>query len=73
VHPQYWLEAYGTLDFRFGLQLKALDLALSVKNVTDRRGGISADARGLQYNPDAPVRVTVIQHRTFGLTLTVRM
>jgi outer membrane receptor protein involved in Fe transport len=73
VHPQYWLEAYGTLDFRVGFQWKALDLALALKNATDRRGGISADASALQYNPDAPVRVTVIQPRTFGLTLTVRM
>jgi iron complex outermembrane receptor protein len=73
VHPQYWLEGYSMLDLRTGFQWKDLDLVLSLRNVFNKQGGISADASALQYTPDAPVRVTVTQPRTVGLTLTYRI
>jgi len=73
IHPQYWLESYGIVDLRAGFQWKDLDLSLSLKNVFNEQGGISADASALQYSANAPVRVTVTQPRTVGLTLTYRM
>ena len=73
VHPQYWLDGYGLLDLRAGFEWRAVDLALFLKNVFDTQGGITADASALQFNPNAPVRVTVTQPRTVGLTLTVRL
>jgi outer membrane receptor protein involved in Fe transport len=73
VHPQYWLDGYHVIDLRAGFGWKAIELGLSLRNLFDERGGISADAAALQYDPDAPVRVTVTQPRTLGLTLTVRM
>ena len=73
MHPQYWLEGYGLVDLRAGFQWRDLDLSLWLRNVLNQQGGITADASALQYNPDAPVRVTVTQPRTVGLTLTYRM
>ena len=45
---------------------------LNIKNVLNTVAGISADASANQYDPDAPVRVTVLPPRTIGLSLGYR-
>jgi outer membrane receptor protein involved in Fe transport len=71
VIPQYQLHSYDEVDLRCGLQIRNLDVGLYLKNVFNQLGEVSADTSTNVYVPDAPVRVTVTQPRTVGLTATL--
>jgi outer membrane receptor protein involved in Fe transport len=72
VRPQFWLPAYTALDLRAGFQWGSLDTELTLKNLLNKVGEISADTSGHSVDSSAPVRVAVTQPRTIGLTVTYR-
>ncbi|MDE1145865.1 MAG: TonB-dependent receptor [Azospirillaceae bacterium] len=66
--PQFHLPAYATLDLRASLGLDAWDAQLYCHNLLDRRGLQSADTT--LSVAGGPARLTLIQPRTVGLTLS---
>jgi outer membrane receptor protein involved in Fe transport len=66
--PNYSLPSYSTLDLHGGMDFNRMTVGFYVKNVTDERGQMSADTGlvGLGGN----VLVSVVQPRTFGLTVS---
>ncbi|GFE82523.1 TonB-dependent receptor [Steroidobacter agaridevorans] len=71
VRPQYDLDAFSLVDLRVGVRLEAFDVRLFVDNVFDELGEVSALSTARTVNPAAPVRVSIAQPRTIGLSITM--
>lgn len=67
--PQYELPAYTFVDVRAGMTLGATSIKLYCKNVGDRRGQLSA-MTGMAL-AGGPIQVSMLQPRTFGLSVDV--
>jgi len=68
--PQYDLGDYVTVDLRSGVTLGPVNAQLFVRNLFDQRGAVSAYMATAALGGAA--RVTVLQPRTFGLSLLSR-
>ncbi|HWK51743.1 MAG TPA: TonB-dependent receptor, partial [Steroidobacter sp.] len=73
ARPQYDLDAFNLVDLRFGVRLSSFDVRLSVDNVFDEFGEVSALSTARTVNPAAPVRVSIVQPRTIGLSISVNL
>ncbi|WP_198083550.1 TonB-dependent receptor [Variovorax sp. E3] len=67
--PQYRLPAYAAVDLRGGVQMGRVNLGLYVRNLTNRRGQISAETT--LSTAGGPARVNLIAPRTIGLQLSM--
>jgi len=68
--PQYHLPSYTTADIRGSVAFGASTLRLYVRNLFDERGQLSADTTLTQLG--GPAEVSIMQPRTFGLSLDVK-
>lgn len=66
--PLYRLPAYTVLDLRGGIELGSWRLQANIRNVTNRRGQVSAGTGSTVVG--APARVAMMQPRTYGVTLS---
>jgi len=66
--PQYRLPDYLTVDLRTGVTIGAVDARLFVRNLTDRRGQLSAQTSLSVLG--GPAQVAIMQPRTVGLSLS---
>jgi len=67
--PQYELPSYTSVDLRAGMTLGAASVKLYCKNIGDRRGQLSA-LTGMAV-AGGPIEVSILQPRTFGLSVDV--
>lgn len=67
--PQYKLPDYTALDLRTGMNVGGTRLQLYCKNVTNERGQLSA-ITGTSL-AGGPANISILQPRTFGLSLDV--
>lgn len=67
--PQYELPAYTSIDVRAGITMGATRVKLYCKNIGDERGQLSAfTGMGVA---GGPIQVSMLQPRTFGLSVDV--
>jgi outer membrane receptor protein involved in Fe transport len=73
VDPQYWMRSYNIVDLRFGAQTQYVNVSLFLKNIFNKLGEVAAAAGVPENGTDSAARVTIVQPRTIGLTLTFGM
>ena len=66
--PNFKMPSYTLIDLQGGVDFGAFQLALFVRNLSDQRAILAADAALVAFG--SPLRATVAQPRTFGATLT---
>jgi iron complex outermembrane recepter protein len=66
--PNFKMPSYTLIDLQGGVDFGTCQLALFVRNLSDRRALLAADAALVAFG--SPLRATVAQPRTFGATLT---
>lgn len=66
--PQYRLPAYTSVDLRAGASFGAVDVQLFARNLFDTRGQLSALTA--LSSAGGPAQVTMLQPRTFGLSVS---
>jgi len=66
--PNFRMPSYVLADLQGGVDFGTFQLALFVRNLSDRRAVLGADAALVAFG--SPLRATVAQPRTFGATLT---
>ncbi|MEI9996712.1 MAG: TonB-dependent receptor [Rhizomicrobium sp.] len=70
ISPLYKLPGYNSLDIDLAVVMPhGLELDAYIKNVFDEAGQVSASTLANEYDPTAPVPVTLSQPRTVGLVL----
>ncbi len=70
LSPVYQLPSYNTVDLSAALRIaRGLEIDAYLKNAFDVRGQVSATTLANEYNPAAPVPVTLSRPRTVGLLL----
>jgi iron complex outermembrane recepter protein len=68
--PQFHLPSYTTMDLRGSIAFGSADLHLYVRNLFDERGQLSADTTLTQAG--GPATVSIMQPRTFGMSVDVK-
>jgi len=70
LSPEYDLPSYNTVDLSAILRSShGFEVDAYLKNVFDQRGQVSATTLANEYNPSAPVPVTLSRPRTIGVVL----
>jgi len=68
--PQFHLPSYTTLDLRGSIALGSANVHVFVRNLFDERGQLSADTTLTQAG--GPAMVSIMQPRTFGMSVDVK-
>jgi iron complex outermembrane recepter protein len=68
--PQFHMPSYTTMDLRGSVAFGPANLRVFVRNLFDERGQLSADTTLTQAG--GPATVTIMQPRTFGMSVDVK-